>query len=674
MPTPVYLTNWSHRVAPTQNGGGIYSVVSGSVMSIDTTTRPPQALKCITSASSGYVGYAQISGANVVVGRVYVYFPTALPSSSMQFITGNGTGIFANVRYNSATGNFEVGNSDLWTAGSAAAANTEYRIDFRINISGTTYTMDWQINGVEQTQWALGSQTPSTWSNLRLGSQNSSTGTVLFQHLILSVTSADYPIGPGGTECLLPESDGTHNAGTNVIEDNTGADIGVTPAYNKVNTLPPGTTPYIRQAVNGTGNYAEIQFANMVASPGSILGAVATLGYTSETTTANRGACIVSKDDFASFTTVWGNPTVTADYSDGATNNVFWKSAVISGAVDLTTVNALEARLGYSDDANPDPYWMALCVEVAYTESTNDINLDLVTYSNSFPDLTILENEIVPLDLVSYPSTINDVVILENIPEPLDLVTYTSAINDITVTENIVESLDLVSYSSSVSDLTVLEHEIILLDLVTYSSSVPDLTVLENEIVPLDLVSYSSSIPDITLLENIDIPLDLVSYSSEAFDLSVLENEIIPLDLVSYSSEVFDLDVLENVVESLDLVTFFSEFFDLDVLEAGDIQLDLVEYSSVFEDLSVLEHDIVSLELVSYTSVVNDLSLEAEAGDILLDLVVYSSSFPELTLVQEVLPKTPIERTFAIRERNSLTVIDSQKRIVSVDYQDRTIY
>lgn len=673
MPTPVYLTNWSHRVAPTQNGGGIYSVVSGSVMSIDTTIRTPQALKCVTSASTGYVGYAQISGANVVVGRVYVYFPTSLPSSSMQFITGNGTGIFANVRYNSATGNFEVGNSDLWTAGSAAAANTEYRIDFRINISGTSYTMDWQINGVAQTQWVLTGQVASTWANLRLGSQNSSTGTVLFQHLILSTTSADYPIGPGGTECLLPASDGTHVPGTNVMEDDTAVDIGVTPAYNKINTFPPGTTPYIRQTQDGTDKYAEVLFGDMSVTPGSILGVSATLGYTAATTTLCKGACIVSKDNFSSSTTVWGAPGATADYSDGATNNIFWKSAIVAGATDLTTVNALKARIGFSDDATPDPYWMALCVEVAYTVSTNDIDLDLVTYSNSFPDVTVLESVIEPLDLVTYTSTVNDIVVTENVIESLDLVTYSISFFDITVTENIPELLDLVSYSSSFLDITVLESVIEPLDLATYSSSFPEVTVLESVIEPMDLVSFSVSFPDLTVLENVVELLDAVSYSSSFLDISVLESVIELLDLVSYSNEFYDIDLLEEGDIPLDLVEYSSSFDDLSMLESEIVLLDLVTYSSQMNDISVTESEDVVLDLVSYTTSFHDISLD-ETGDLSLDLVTYSSTIYDITFEIPVLTLIPVERTYAIDARSIIVVVDNQIRIVSVDHQDRTIY
>ena len=140
------------------------------------------------------------------------------------------------------------------------------------------------------------------------------------------------------------------------MEANDGTDIGATTAYDKLNSIPPTTTNYVRQATVGTTRYAEVNFADISVTRSGIIGAIGILAYTSATTTANQGACIISKDSFSTQTDIWGNPTTRADYSDGSTSNLFYKSALIAGVTNDTTVNALQARIGYSNDVSPNPY------------------------------------------------------------------------------------------------------------------------------------------------------------------------------------------------------------------------------------------------------------------------------------------------------------------------------
>lgn len=375
---PVFVTNWPHQVVDI-DGGGLYTSLTGTQMTVDTSILSPQSLKCAVSSSNSFVGYAQIIGQSIMVGRVYIYFPSSLPTGLFRFIVGNDNqSQFMNIEYRDdgtpriqARHSVGAGGTQVWSG--TPAVDTLYRIDWRFDSTGTTQTIDWQVNGVAQTQVSQSGCVASTWNSIRLGSGGTtSTGTILFQHLVLSTTSGDYPIGHGGTQTLKPSADGTHNAGTNVIEDNAGTDIGTTTAYDKINSLPPSATTYIRQAVDGTGNYAEVSFEDISDTHSGIIGATGFLAYTSATTSANKGGCIMSKDSFSTSTTIWGAPGATADYSDGSTSNLFYKSAMLANVTDDTTVNALKARIGYSDDANPDPYWIDLWVEVAYTIATGN--------------------------------------------------------------------------------------------------------------------------------------------------------------------------------------------------------------------------------------------------------------------------------------------------------------
>lgn len=199
----------------------------------------------------------------------------------------------------------------------------------------------------------------------------------------------------------------------------------------------------------------------------------------------------------------------------------------------------------------------------------------------------------IDLDIVTYTSTINDITILENEPTPLDLVTYSSVINDISLLENEPISLDLVTYTSTINNIVILENELVLLDLVVYSSVISDLTILESDLVYLDLVIFTSTINDISLLEDSEIGLDLVTYISVINDIELVETSYIPLDLIIYSSTFNDIIVTENEVISLDLVTYSSIVNDIIITAGDDIYLDLVLYNITINNIYIPEMYII---------------------------------------------------------------------------------
>jgi hypothetical protein len=258
--------------------------------------------------------------------------------------------------------------------------STWYRIAWKLDISIATSTLlvvvydsnDTQIDSLTATL----AQPATNATYFQWGWSTSVTGDMYIDDIVCSSTGSEHPLPNMSIAALKPASDGTHNAGTDVMEDNAGTDIGVTTAYDKINSIPPDSTTYIRQAAVGTtGTYAEVLFEDLSPSHSAVLGAIAVLSYTSETTTANNGGCVASKDSFSSQTTIWGASGALSDYSDGSTSDLFYKSAIIAGVVDDTTVNSLKARLGYSGDATPDPYWVDLMIEVAYIAGASSVKL-----------------------------------------------------------------------------------------------------------------------------------------------------------------------------------------------------------------------------------------------------------------------------------------------------------
>lgn len=377
MTTPFWLTGFEYGVNPNANGGGLATAASGTPTLVTSPVHTgTYALRLIgDNTTAQYVRKNHTASLQIAVARTYIRIPTGgLPTTAGVLLHWRTTGaVLCGLQILPSTG--EVKGFVSGTTAGSKTLNLDqwYYVDMRINITTSTWTLDWSVDGVAQTQVTLGSQsTTDSLSAYYMGTLvAANTYTIYFDDTVLSETSADFPIGAGGTEVLVPTSDGTNNAGTNIIEDNAGTDIGVTPAYDKINSIPISSTTYVRQAATGTGNYAEVNFGDITATHSGIIGAQGLLAYTSATTTANRGATIISKDSFSTNTEIWGNPTTTQDYSDGSTSNLFYRSAILVDVNDDTTVNALKARIGYSGDANPNPYWIDLVVEVAYNISSS---------------------------------------------------------------------------------------------------------------------------------------------------------------------------------------------------------------------------------------------------------------------------------------------------------------
>lgn len=723
MATPDCILGFENGITPSVNGGGVWDHLTGSPAVINSDAHTGSwALQLNTTAAIIRAGNNFASAQNVFIGRLYFKFKTSLPANDCDFyIINNTDGFVITLRFYQSDGN-KIGwrntANDTAKSSNGIIADTYYCVDFKYTANTDPRTIDWKLDHVDQTSYSRAGA-GSTATNYRFGSNTADTFNVIFDDYVCGFVSGDYPFygtDESGTEALVPTGDGTHNAGANVIEAQDGTDIGATTAYDKINSIPPSSTIYIRQAINGTGNYAEVTFGNISASHSSILGVMVTLAYTSASTTLNNGGCIVSKDDFSSYTEIWGNPTTPQDYSDGSLSNFYFKSAIIGGVIDDTTVNALKARLGYSGDANPDPYWIDIIAEVGYAISDPTTTpLDLVTYSITVNALTILENELIGLDLVSYSTVFNAITLLENELIILDLVSFSSLANDISILENDLTSLALASFSNNFNDINIIESELIILDLVSYSSTFNDINVLENELIgldfvtfsntfndlvlieggitTLDLISYSSLINDITLLENEIIALDLVLYSSSFNDITLLESETITLDLVSYSSSIYDVDLLEadvtgldfvsysiifndiSVIETeilgLDLVSFSNTFNDLNLIDGGITSLDLVSYSITFNDINLLESEIITLDLISYSSLFNDIDIQEGFDSILLDLVSYSSVINDVLIVSLI--KIPIDRCYFILEEKRSNIIESENRTNKIEIEERQI-
>lgn len=369
MPTPVIIESWEHGVDPITSGGGLADLVTGTptVVTSPVRTGSVYALQINPSAATENAGRG-FTAADVVVARGYIQFPSSLPAADAEVVYFPAVaGAQLNLRYDQSSNvfkvDFQAGTEQLHTT--TLVANTWYRVELKITFNLGTRICDWKVDGVDGPQASF-TVTGSQGNRIRWGTAVAQTFVAVYDDWIVSTTSADYPIGAGGAKGLSPNADGTHNAGTNEMEDQAGADIGVVTAWNLLANVPMNTTAdYVQQATAHTvpdAHYAEVAFADISTSV-TVNGVVGILAYKSSATTANTGSTIAIRSD-ATQIGIYGTPAVPTDYSE---STLFYKSVIITapaGGWTPTEVNALKMRVGGSSDAAPLPEWHALMFQV----------------------------------------------------------------------------------------------------------------------------------------------------------------------------------------------------------------------------------------------------------------------------------------------------------------------
>lgn len=368
-PVLAYLTGFEWGVAtPVISGGGIANTVNGPIAVGNAYAHTGSyGLRC--PAVGAQTNWAKTVGAaaqSLWVISFYFRVPS-WSASTHQLFSLNTAAAYCYLQLITGTHVLQARvTGGSWVNGPTLSLDTWYKVDLKIDVSGATNTLDWKVNGTDYTQ-ATSAAGLTTGTTISLGVLNAVTAEVWYDDLAVSFNLSDFPLDVIGVEGLSPDTDGTHNGGTNVIEDQAGTDIvspGYTTAHDLVNSVPIGNnTTYIKQSNLSTTNYAELLFADTANS--KIIGVEALLSYMSSGTSSNQGATIIIDED-ATETTVWGSPASRADYSE---SSAFYKSVILpnpAGTWDAAAVNALKSRVGYSNDVTPFPYWLDLLLEVGY--------------------------------------------------------------------------------------------------------------------------------------------------------------------------------------------------------------------------------------------------------------------------------------------------------------------
>jgi hypothetical protein len=116
------------------------------------------------------------------------------------------------------------------------------------------------------------------------------------------------------------------------------------------------TADYVRQQVNGGTSYLEFTLENTGET--CIRDVSAVLAYHSATNTTNNGKA-----------SVFDGGTESSIFSGDMSNTAIqYKSAIVTPTTapwSQAAVDGLDARVGFSTDVSPNPYWDAVILEVA---------------------------------------------------------------------------------------------------------------------------------------------------------------------------------------------------------------------------------------------------------------------------------------------------------------------
>lgn len=259
--------------------------------------------------------------------------------------------------------------------GVSVTTGVTYYIDCYVDYTLSTHVVKVQVNGVAASDETFAS-IADTRTTFVCGDTSVITSYDLYMDDVLaSQTLADYPLGDGKVLAYVANADGTHTSTNSDIVHGTlatpvGADITVatTDVFNWVNARPilggaTDNTRLVNQRLTATTEYVEVDFepTTEVYAPRAL-----------DVITADREA-----SGFAGGFSVKLNDNgvenviITRSAAAGTTTDKYatkhYNAMVGGGAWTLARFNALKARFGYSDDANPDQYWRGIMIEAEFS-------------------------------------------------------------------------------------------------------------------------------------------------------------------------------------------------------------------------------------------------------------------------------------------------------------------
>jgi hypothetical protein len=311
-------------------------------------------------------------GSTVKVFRQPLYFPGSLPGSDMELMSLSGTFGLVQVWFRVATGKIGViVNNSLPTAGteqlSAASVvpDTWHVIEMRLSTILSTYTLDWRLDAVDQTQATVAGTAGFQITAAAVGWGTARTATVRYDDTVVMNKAANYARG-NFTVVLLPvDPAGTLTLSGTATNFNTFTANGTLAAWdatvaktNITETLPPvigASAAGFCQVATAATNYVEIPMSTYQGITDAVRSVrMIVCGWAASTSAANIR--------FRS----WDGTTevILLAATDSSYDNVIavWNTVMVKSATGGTgpeqgwpqaRLDALALRVGFSTDAAP---------------------------------------------------------------------------------------------------------------------------------------------------------------------------------------------------------------------------------------------------------------------------------------------------------------------------------
>ena len=363
----------------TSGAAGVYDVVTGTWISVTTPVRSGlRAGRFNIAAAAVNVGYT--TAANIITQSVYIRFAT-LPTADVQLMHFVST-VNCYLWFLNATDQFGVSvtTSGAVAGGPTLAIDTWYRVTVECDTSTNTFLIRAIVDGGAEFSDTAAS-TAANITRASLGNTTAATGEAFFDDWVVSVTDNDYEDLSTWTGhsivSLIPSADGTHNITTSGDFDSfVGAAFSnaTTTGWTFIDHRPLQVAntadAVIRQELGTTTNYMELLLEDLPAGTDTPIDLRA---YGTHVESAAAGASagsmrILSADGTVEYFTTGTVRMINGTEDPGTTVTIRKRMVERAGAWDRTTVDGLEIRLGFSDNA-PDVNFIDCMLEVALQEA-----------------------------------------------------------------------------------------------------------------------------------------------------------------------------------------------------------------------------------------------------------------------------------------------------------------
>jgi hypothetical protein len=369
---------------PAVNSVAAHHWANNGTTAISTTTVHPgggaRSIKvtCSGAAASSRGMFATAFGVAAGAVRVisfYVYIETSLPAANAELfrLVKSTAGRDVSIGFEQSSSKICIYSQTNFAGrvlGPAIAHSSWVRVDLYVN--GTALTADWRVNGVAQTQLAIGG-TAGTYTELLFG--HPSAGDVAFtayaayyDDVVLSATSGDYPLTDSYIVPYVPSADGAHNTGGGSNFTNaagTAITDATTTAWQNLDEIPPTTTDRVEQRLDTSGaRYVEVRF-NSTAAAAAPLSVDFTTVWRAATAASAAGQ-IKMRDGLGATDDAIVNTTIALNTDVYFAKHYAARPAAL-GAWTQAALQDLRARVGFGTDVTPDIWFGGIVAEARFS-------------------------------------------------------------------------------------------------------------------------------------------------------------------------------------------------------------------------------------------------------------------------------------------------------------------